>query len=33
MHGRSLDGFFVLTRTGWRDMLTDQQRVWTRLRL
>ena len=33
MHGRALDGFFVLTRTGWRDVLTDDRRVWKRLRL
>lgn len=33
MHGRTLEGFFVLTRTGWRDVLTDETRVWKRLRL
>ncbi len=33
MHGRSLDGFFVVTRAGWRDVLTDETRVWKRLRL
>jgi hypothetical protein len=33
MHDRSLDGFFVLTRSGWRDVLTDETRVWKRLRL
>lgn len=33
MHGRSLDGFFVVTRSGWRDVLTDEMRVWKRLRL
>ena len=33
MHGRRLDGFFVITRTGWRDVLTDETRVWKRLRL
>ena len=24
MHGRALDGFYVITRTGWRDVLTDE---------
>ncbi len=33
MHGRALDGFFALTRTGWRDVRTDECRVWKRLRL
>ena len=33
MHGRALDGFFVVTRTGWRDVRTGEQRVWKRLRL
>ena len=33
MHGRPLHGFFVITRTGWRDVLTDETRVWKRLRL
>src|SRR5512141_1478204 len=33
MHARTLDGFFVLTRAGWRDVLTDETRVWRRLRL
>lgn len=33
MHDRPMDGFFVLTRTGWRDVLTDESRVWKRLRL
>jgi hypothetical protein len=33
MHGRSLGGFYVLTRAGWRDALTDEARVWKRLRL
>jgi hypothetical protein len=33
MHGRPLDGFFVVTRAGWRDVLTDETRVWKRLRL
>jgi hypothetical protein len=33
IHARSLDGFYVVTRTGWRDVLTDETRVWKRLRL
>ena len=33
IHDRALDGFFVLTRSGWRDVLTDESRVWKRLRL
>ena len=33
MHGRALDRFFALTRTGWRDVRTDESRVWKRLRL
>ena len=33
MHDRRLEGFFVLTRHGWRDVLTDEARVWKRLRL
>ena len=33
MHDRTLDGFFALTRSGWRDVLTDEARVWKRLRL
>jgi hypothetical protein len=33
MHGRPLEGFYVVTRSGWRDVLTDQTRVWRRLRL
>lgn len=33
MHDRPLDGFFVLTRSGWRDVLTDESRTWKRLRL
>ncbi|MEO5709414.1 MAG: hypothetical protein ABIQ59_06300 [Nocardioidaceae bacterium] len=33
MHGRTLDGFFVLTRSGWRDVLSGESRVWKRLRL
>jgi len=33
IHGRLLDGFYVVTRAGWRDGLTDESRVWARLRL
>jgi hypothetical protein len=33
MHGRPLDGFYVITRTGWRDVRTGERRVWKRLRL
>jgi hypothetical protein len=33
IHDRSLDGYYVLTRSGWRDVLGDETRVWTRLRL
>ena len=33
MHARTLDGFYVVTRAGWRDVLTDETRVWKRLRL
>lgn len=33
IHGRKLDGFYVVTRTGWRDVRTDEQRTWQRLRL
>jgi hypothetical protein len=33
MHGRPLEGFYALTRTGWRDVLTGESRVWKRLRL
>jgi len=33
MHGRRLTGFHVVTRYGWRDVLTGEQRTWRRLRL
>jgi hypothetical protein len=33
IHDRTLDGCYVITRTGWRDTVTDEARVWTRLRL
>jgi hypothetical protein len=31
--GRELDGCYVITRTGWRDVLGGEQRTWVRLRL
>jgi hypothetical protein len=33
IHDRVLDGCFVVTRTGWRDVVTGERREWTRLRL
>ena len=33
MHARRLDGCFVVTRTGWCDVVTDERQVWTRLRI
>ena len=33
IHGRSLEGFFALTRTGWRDVSGTESRSWKRLRL
>ena len=33
MHGRPLRGCFVVTRYGWRDVLTGESRTWKRLRL
>ena len=33
IHDRPLDGCYVLTRSGWRDLVTDHRRVWARLRL
>lgn len=33
IHGRRLDGCYVVTRAGWRDTLTEESRVWARLRL
>jgi hypothetical protein len=33
MHGRDLDGFFAITRTGWLDVRTGERREWKRLRL
>jgi hypothetical protein len=33
IHGRPLDGFYVVTRQGWRDVMTEEMRTWTRLRL
>lgn len=33
IHGRRLEGFYVLTRSGWRDVTTGESRTWKRLRL
>jgi hypothetical protein len=33
LHDRELDGCYVVTRTGWRDLVTDEARTWVRLRL
>jgi hypothetical protein len=33
IHRRHLDGFYVVTRAGWRDVLTGETREWVRLRL
>jgi hypothetical protein len=33
IHDRRLDGFYVVTRSGWRDALSEETRVWARLRL
>src|SRR4051794_3923446 len=33
IHDRSLDGFWVVTRSGWRDVVSEDRRVWKRLRL
>lgn len=33
MHGRTLDGCYVVTRYGWRDVRTGEARTWRRLRL
>ena len=33
MHGRTYDGCYVVTRSGWRDMVTGETRTWVRLRL
>jgi len=32
-HDRRLEGTYVVTRTGWRDVCTGETRSWTRLRL
>jgi hypothetical protein len=31
--GRQVEGCYVITRSGWRDLVTAQQRTWVRLRL
>jgi len=33
IHGRHLEGSYVLTRAGWRDAVSEESRVWARLRL
>lgn len=33
MHGRRPDGCWVVTRSGWRDVVTGESRQWARLRL
>ncbi len=33
IHGRDLDGFYAITRTGWLDVRTGECRTWKRLRL
>jgi hypothetical protein len=33
IHGRELAGFYAITRTGWLDVRTGEQRTWKRLRL
>jgi hypothetical protein len=31
-HGLRLPAFFVLNRSGWLDLVTDERRQWTRVR-
>lgn len=31
-HGLELPGFFVVTRRGWRNLLTDEEHRWSRVR-
>ena len=33
MHGRPLEAFYAVTRSGWLDVLTGESRAWKRLRL
>jgi len=33
MHGRPLEGCFVVTRFGWRDVRSGESREWQRLRI
>ena len=33
LHGRSLGGFFAVTRNGWLDVRTGEARTWKRLRI
>ncbi|HET6693952.1 MAG TPA: hypothetical protein VFG97_06580 [Pedococcus sp.] len=32
VHGRPLEGFWTITRAGWLDVRTGENRVWKRLR-
>jgi len=32
-HGREIDGFYAVTRTGWIDLRNGQSQIWKRLRL
>ncbi len=31
-HGADLEAFFVLNRTGWVDLVSDERRTWVRVR-
>jgi hypothetical protein len=33
VHARPLEACYVITRSGWRDLRSDHQHVWARLRL
>jgi hypothetical protein len=33
IHDRPLGGCYVITRAGWRDLVTEDEQVWARLRL
>lgn len=33
IHDRPLGGCYVITRAGWRDLVTEEEQVWARLRL
>ena len=32
-HGLSLPAFFVLNRTGWLDLVSEERRLWSRVRV